>query len=72
MKVLTEHLWFEVPDRVGFVNVTKTIEALVKKSQVQEGLCLVNATQIQQLGLFAVVRSRASHLHMKIRRWPGG
>jgi secondary thiamine-phosphate synthase enzyme len=46
VKVLTEHLWFEVPDRVGFVNVTKTIEALVRKSQVQEGLCLVNAMHI--------------------------
>jgi len=46
MKSLTEHLWFEVPSRRGFVNVTDTVTALVKKSGVQEGLCLVNAMHI--------------------------
>lgn len=46
MKSLTEHLWFEVPDRRGFVNITDVVERLVKKSGVQEGLCLVNAMHI--------------------------
>lgn len=46
MKSLTEHLWFEVPNRRGFVNITDTVERLVKKSGVQEGLCLVNAMHI--------------------------
>ena len=46
MKTLTEHLWFEVPNRVGFVNITETVESLVKKSGVQEGICLVNAMHI--------------------------
>jgi len=46
MKSLTEHLWFEVPDRRGFVNITETVEALVAKSGVKEGLCLVNAMHI--------------------------
>ncbi len=46
MKSLTEHLWFEVPNRRGFVNITGTVENLVRKSGVQEGLCLVNAMHI--------------------------
>lgn len=46
MKSLTEHLWFEVPQRRGFVNITPTVEELVRKSGVQEGLCLVNAMHI--------------------------
>ncbi|MDB6020958.1 MAG: hypothetical protein JWQ04_815, partial [Pedosphaera sp.] len=46
MKSLTEHLWFEVPNRRGFVNITSTVEELVRKSGVQEGLCLVNAMHI--------------------------
>jgi secondary thiamine-phosphate synthase enzyme len=46
MKSLTEHLWFEVPGRRGFVNITGTIEGLVRKSGVREGLCLVNAMHI--------------------------
>jgi secondary thiamine-phosphate synthase enzyme len=46
MKSLTEHLWFEVPGRRGFVNITHTVEGLVRKSGIQEGLCLVNAMHI--------------------------
>lgn len=46
MKALTEHLWFEVPNRRGFVNITDVIERLVAKSGVKEGLCLVNAMHI--------------------------
>jgi secondary thiamine-phosphate synthase enzyme len=46
MKSLTEQLWFEVPGRRGFVNITETVEKLVRKSGVQEGLCLVNAMHI--------------------------
>ena len=46
MRTLTEHLWFEVPNRVGFVNITDTIENLVRQSEVKEGLCLVNAMHI--------------------------
>jgi secondary thiamine-phosphate synthase enzyme len=46
MKSLTEQLWFEVPGRRGFVNITGTVEGLVRKSGIQEGLCLVNAMHI--------------------------
>ena len=46
MKSLTEQLWFEVPNRRGFVNITQTVEDLVAKSGVREGLCLVNARHI--------------------------
>ena len=46
MKSLTEQLWFEVPGRRGFVNLTGTVAQLVAQSGVQEGLCLVNAMHI--------------------------
>ena len=46
MKSLTEYLSFEVPQRRGFVNITGTVEKLVQKSGVAEGLCLVNAMHI--------------------------
>ena len=46
MKSLTEYLWFEVPNRRGFINITRTVEDLVRKSGVREGLCLVNAMHI--------------------------
>ncbi len=46
MKSLTEYLWFAVPSRRGFENITATVEKLVTKSGVSEGLCLVNAMHI--------------------------
>ena len=46
MKSLTEHLWFETPHRRDYLNITSTVEKLVSKSGVQEGLCLVNAMHI--------------------------
>ena len=46
MKSLTEQLWFEVPGRRGFVNITRQVEELLHKSGIKEGLCLVNAMHI--------------------------
>ena len=46
MKSLTEHLWFETPQRRGYLNITDTVAQLVDQSGVQEGLCLVNAMHI--------------------------
>jgi len=46
MKSLTEYLWFEVSKRRDFVNITKTVQDLVQRSGVQEGICLVNAMHI--------------------------
>ena len=46
MKSLTEHLWFEVPNRRDYINITNKVEELVKNSGVQEGLVLVNAMHI--------------------------
>jgi len=46
MKSLTEHLWFEIAARRGFINITSKVEELVRTSGVSEGLCLVNAMHI--------------------------
>ena len=46
MKSLTEYLWFEVSERRGYINITGTVEKLIARSSVQEGLCLVNAMHI--------------------------
>jgi len=46
MKHLREELWFNVPDRRGYVNITDKIEKLILQSGVANGLCLVNAMHI--------------------------
>lgn len=46
MKSQTEYLVFDTRKRMEFINLTPEIEALVEKSGIQEGLCLVNAMHI--------------------------
>jgi thiamine phosphate synthase YjbQ (UPF0047 family) len=46
MKSLTEHLTFNLPARMAFLNITPQVEALVARSGIREGLCLVNAMHI--------------------------
>lgn len=43
MKSLTRHLTFQLPERMGFLNITEEVRQLVQESGVQEGLVLVNA-----------------------------
>jgi secondary thiamine-phosphate synthase enzyme len=46
MKSYREELWFNVPSRRGFINITPQIEESLIKSGVKEGLVLVNAMHI--------------------------
>lgn len=46
MKTCTEYLWMNTKDRYAIVNITEEVEAALAKSQVKEGLCLVNAMHI--------------------------
>jgi len=46
MKTYRKELWFDIPSRVGFVNITGEVEAAIKESGIREGLCLVNAMHI--------------------------
>lgn len=46
MRSYREELWFNLPTRRGFVNITPQVEECVRKSEVKEGLCLANAMHI--------------------------
>ena len=46
MKSFRKELWFEVPSRRGFVNITRDVQDAIDESGVREGLCLVNAMHI--------------------------
>jgi secondary thiamine-phosphate synthase enzyme len=46
MKSYRKELWFEVPTRRAFVNITRQVAACLQESGVQEGLVLVNAMHI--------------------------
>jgi secondary thiamine-phosphate synthase enzyme len=46
MKSLREYLWFDTETRREYLNITSQVQEVVRKSSVQEGLCLVNAMHI--------------------------
>ena len=46
MKSYREELWFDVPGRRAFLNITSQVEASLRKSNVKEGFVLVNAMHI--------------------------
>jgi secondary thiamine-phosphate synthase enzyme len=66
MKSLTEYLTFNVPGRVGFVNITPQCEALVSKSGIREGLLLANAMHITAS---VFINDNESGLHEDYKKW---
>lgn len=46
MKTFTEYLWYETKKARELVRITDSVEALVQKSGVQEGMALVSAMHI--------------------------
>ncbi len=46
MKTFRKELWFNVPARSAFINITPHVEAALRESGIREGLLLVNAMHI--------------------------
>jgi secondary thiamine-phosphate synthase enzyme len=46
MKSYRKELWFEVPNRRGFVNITPEVNKCLHESGIKEGLVLCNAMHI--------------------------
>lgn len=46
MKSYRKELWFNIPSRRGFINITGQVEEALRESGIKEGLCLVNAMHI--------------------------
>ena len=46
MKSFRKELWFELPSRRGFINITTDVEKSLRESGIKEGLVLCNAMHI--------------------------
>ena len=46
MKPCTEYLYFNTENKQDFINITEQVEAVLRKSGIKEGLCLVNPMHI--------------------------
>ena len=66
MKSYRQELWFEVPTRRGFVNITREVERALAASGIREGLCLVNAMHITAS---VFINDDESGLHEDYARW---
>ncbi|PNU21086.1 secondary thiamine-phosphate synthase enzyme [Geothermobacter hydrogeniphilus] len=66
MKSYRKELWFQIPARRGFVNITADIENCLADSGIAEGLCLVNAMHITAS---VFINDDESGLHADFERW---
>jgi len=61
-----KELWFNIPDRRGFVNITPEVEKAIRESGVKEGLVLVNAMHITAS---VFINDDESGLHHDYEKW---
>jgi secondary thiamine-phosphate synthase enzyme len=66
MKSYRKELWFEIPARRGFVNITRQVQSCVEESGVQEGLVLANAMHITAS---VFINDDESGLHQDYEKW---
>jgi len=66
MKSHRNELWFNLPSRRGFVNITAQVEECLRESGIQEGLCLVNAMHITAS---VFINDDESGLHYDYEKW---
>jgi secondary thiamine-phosphate synthase enzyme len=66
MKSYRKELWFNIPQRRAFVNITPDIVNCVKESGVTEGLALVNAMHITAS---VFINDDESGLHHDYEQW---
>lgn len=66
MKSYRKELWFEVPARRGFINITPQVQTCLRESGVREGLVLVNAMHITAS---VFINDDESGLHQDYEEW---
>lgn len=62
----TAYLTFNIPTRVGFVNITGKVEEIVRESGVRDGLVLVNAMHITAS---VFINDNEQGLHHDYTKW---
>jgi secondary thiamine-phosphate synthase enzyme len=66
MKSYHKELWFNIPERMGFENITADVESAIQESGISNGLCLVNAMHITAS---VFINDDESGLHEDYKRW---
>ena len=66
MKTYHKELWLDIPSRMEFINITPDVEGALYESDIQEGLCLVNAMHITAS---VFINDDESGLHRDYKKW---
>ena len=66
MKSYRKELWFNIPMRRGFVNITPRVEQCLKESGIAEGFVLINAMHITAS---VFINDDESGLHQDYEEW---
>ena len=66
MKTFRKELWFNIPVRRGFINITSQVENCLRESGIQEGMILVNAMHITAS---VFINDDESGLHQDYEQW---
>ncbi len=66
MKSFRKELFFQIPSRLGFVNITRDVAACLAESGIREGLLLCNAMHITAS---VFINDDESGLHHDYERW---
>jgi secondary thiamine-phosphate synthase enzyme len=66
MKSFRTTLTMNVPERMGFVNITPDVAEALRESGIEEGLCLVNAMHITAS---VFINDDEPGLHADYKRW---
>jgi secondary thiamine-phosphate synthase enzyme len=69
MKSYRKELWFNVPGRRAFINITPQVNECLRESGIQEGLCLVNAMHITAS---VFINDDEYGLHQDYEKWLEG
>ena len=66
MKSFRKELWFNLPTRRGFVNITSQVEEALHESSIKEGLALISAMHITAS---VFINDDESGLHNDYDKW---
>ena len=66
MRTFRKELWFNLPNRRGFVNITSDVETCLRESGIKEGIALVNAMHITAS---VFINDDESGLHRDYETW---
>jgi secondary thiamine-phosphate synthase enzyme len=69
MKSYRKELWFEVPARRAFINITDQVQQALSESGIREGLALVNAMHITAS---VFINDDEGGLHHDFEKWLEG